>query len=175
MTDTDMDGWDVKIAKDLFLAASQYCTFAENIQAFDPEHVQTYLAKILPLMYLKALLIPDKELEDHSALEQIVTEEQYEILRLEMGNKLSQTDFFSIIDPINGEVVTCSLSEALADLYQEMKNFMWLFSSPKQSSQEAAVWLCRCNFTRHWGAKLLYVLQHLHNLLFTPDCDEAEI
>jgi len=39
---------DDKNAKDLFLAASQYCTFIENISGFSQEEIVDYLLKISP-------------------------------------------------------------------------------------------------------------------------------
>ena len=44
--------------KDLHLVASQFCTFIEKIQPFQQQDAMEYLIKIIPLLYIKGILIP---------------------------------------------------------------------------------------------------------------------
>ena len=155
---------DDKNTKDLFLVASQYCTFIENIAAFSQEDILDYLLKITPLIYLKAALLTDFELEDNTAGEQFVTEEQYELYYLRLKEKLEEIDFFEGFNFEINESVTHSLCEILTDTYQDLKDFLLLYSKNTLAAQENAVWLCRNNFVRNWGKKIAATLPYLHFL-----------
>lgn len=153
-----------KNTKDLFLVASQYCTFIENITTFSQEEIVGYLLKISPLLYLKASLIEEKELEDNAAGEQFVTEEQYEQCYLHLKGKLETMDFFENFNFEANETMSYSLCEILADTYQDLKDFLLLYAKNTLAAQENAVWLCRNNFVQNWGQKILALLPYLHFL-----------
>jgi len=155
---------DDKNTKDLFLVASQYCTFIENISSFSQEDILDYLLKIEPLIYLKSTLIADFELEDNTAGEQFVTEEEYELCYLRLKEKLDSIDFFEGFSFEANESVTYSLCEILTDTYQDLKDFLLLYSKNTLAAQENAVWLCRNNFVRNWGKKIAVLLPYLHFL-----------
>ena len=155
---------DDKNINDLFLVASQYCTFIENSSSFSDEDILDYLQKITPLLYLKANLIADFELEDNAAGEQFVTEEQYELCYLQLREKLETIDFFEGFNFETNETIPYSLCEILTDTYQDLKDFLLLYSKNTLAAQENAVWLCRTNFVRNWGKKIVILLPYLHFL-----------
>jgi len=163
---------DDKNTKDLFLVASQYCTFIENISAFSQEDVLDYLLKITSLLYLKGSLIADFELEDNAAGEQFVTEEQYELCYLHLKEKLEAIDFFEGFNFEENEIAAYSLCEILADSYQDLKDFLLLYSKNTLAAQENALWLCRNHFVRNWGKKILVLLPYLHFLNHKEESDE---
>ena len=163
---------DDKNAKDLFLVASQYCTFIENISGFSREEIVDYLLKISPLIYLKASLIEEKELDDNAAGEQFVTEEQYEQCYFRLKEKLDAVDFFENFHFEENETVPYSLCEILADIYQDLKDFLLLYAKNTLAAQENAVWLCRNNFVRNWGKKMLALLPYLHFLNYGVEAEE---
>jgi len=163
---------DDRNAKDLFLVASQYCIFIENISSFSQEDILDYLLKITPLIYLKAVLIADFELEDNAAGEQFFTEEQYEQCYLRLKEKLDAIDFFESNNLEINENVTYSLCEILTDTYQDLKDFLLLYSKNSLAAQENAVWLCRNNFVRNWGKKIAALLPYLHFLNHGVDQEE---
>ena len=164
-----MDSVEAKNTKELFLVASQFCTFIENIQTFEKEQIIDYLLKISPLMYLKGSLISEIELEDNSACEQFFTEEQYELLYLSLKEKLDEIDFFEFYDWDSNELETKSLSEILADVYQELKDFLLLYNKNTLASQQAALYLLKTNFYHHWGNQITVLLPYLHHLSSPED------
>ena len=166
MTDTN--------AKDLFLVASQYCTFIENVPGFLQEDILDYLLKITPLVYLKTTLIAEFELEDNAAGEQFVTEEQYELCYLRLREKLESVDFFEGFNFETNETMPYSLCEILADTYQDLKDFLLLYSKNTSAAQENALWLCRDNFVRNWGKKIVALLSYLHFLNYGIAEEEDE-
>jgi hypothetical protein len=161
-----------KNTKDLFLVASQYCTFVENISSFSEEDILGYLLKITPLLYLKSSLIADFELEDNAAGEQFVTEEQYELRYLQLKEKLADIDFFEGFDIETNEIRPYSLCEILADTYQDLKDFLLLYAKNTLTTQENAVWLCRNNFVRNWGKKIVMLFPYLHFLNYKSEVEE---
>ena len=165
---------DDKNAKDLFLVASQYCMFIENISSFSQEDILDYLLKITPLLYLKSSLIADFELEDNAAGELFVTEEQYESCYLCLSEKLKAIDFFEGFNFEENETISYSLCEILTDTYQDVKDFLLLYSKKSLAAQENAVWLCRNNFVRNWGKKIAALLPYLHFLNYGVDEVEEE-
>ncbi|MCL2131004.1 MAG: DUF5063 domain-containing protein [Lentimicrobiaceae bacterium] len=165
---------DDKNTKDLFLVASQYCTFIENIASFSEEDVLDYLLKITPLLYLKANLIADFELEDNAAGEQFLTEEQYQLCYLRLREKLESVDFFEGFNFEENETVSYSLCEILTDTYQDLKDFLLLYAKNTLAAQENAVWLCRTHFVQHWGKKITALLPYLHFLNHKTVNEETE-
>lgn len=164
-----MDLVEGKNTKELFLVASQFCTFIENVQTFEKGQIIDYLLKISPLMYLKGSLIPEIELEDNSACEQFFTEEQYELLYLALKEKLTEIDFFEFYNWSLNEVETVSLCEILTDIYQDMKDFLLLYNKNTSTAQKAALFLMRTNFFSHWGKGILILLPYLHYLSYQEE------
>jgi hypothetical protein len=169
-----MDSVEAKNTKELFLVASQFCTFIENIQTFEKDQAVDYLLKISPLMYLKGSLIPEIELEDNSACEQFFTEEQYELLYLSLKEKLAEIDFFEFYNWQLNEVETRSLCEFLTDVYQDMKDFLLLYNKNTLTAQEAALFLLRENFFHRWGKIITIILPYLHQLSYPEDEKDVE-
>ena len=171
MPSSNTETAEAKNTKELFLVASQFCTFIENVQSFEKDQIVDYLLKITPLMYLKGSLIPEIELEDNSACEQFFTEEQYESLYLNLKEKLTEIDFFESYNWQLTEVETQSLCEILADTYQDMKDFLLLYNKNTLSAQEAALFLLRMNFLYRWGKSISALLPYLHHLSY-PEAEE---
>ena len=63
--------------------AAEYCAFLEQIYDKEPERVVDVLSKLLPLVYLKATMLPDGEPEG-LYLEECVTEADYEEVRTQL-------------------------------------------------------------------------------------------
>ena len=166
MATSNIDIIEGKNTKELFLVASQYCTFIDNIHTFEKDQILDYLIKITPLMYIKGGLIPEIEIEDNAACEQFFTEEQYELLYLSLKEKLEEIDFFECYNYPLSEMETKSLCETLSDIYQDMKDFLLLYNKGTFPAQEGALFLLRTNFAERWGRQITVLLPYLHHLVF---------
>jgi hypothetical protein len=173
MTSSNIDKIEEKNAKELYLVASQFCTFIENIHTFEQDQILDYLLKITPLMYLKGSLIPDIELEDTSVCEQFVTEEQYEWLYLKLKEKLMDIEFFESFVWQENETQTYSICEMLSDIYQDMKDFILLYGKNTLATQEGALFMHKQQFIYTWGKHITILLPYLHQLLY-PVEDEMD-
>ena len=75
-------------------------------------------------------------------------------------------------DPADG-LYTGSIAESLADIYQDLKNFIVNYKSGNEEVMNDAVWEVLMNFEEFWGKKLLNVLVAIHTVLYSED-DEKE-
>jgi len=154
---------------DMLTVANEYCLFMENAEDYSREKVFEYLQKLLPLIYLKASLLPVIPVNDENAAEHFVTEEQWENLFNTLSIKFGGDDIYYFIDlheKSHSDPVRASLSENLTDLYQDMKDFVLLYQKPLRSSQENAVRDCRNLFETRFGYRLVNAQQAIHHVVF---------
>lgn len=154
-----------KIAVDIYVAATQFCTFMEHIENFEVAQILDYMLKIMPLLYIKGGLLEMEDIEDTSACEQYVTEEDYELLYLATKRKLEEIDYFEYYNSYVGEVQSASLSEYMADVYQDLKDFVLLYVKNTITAQKAAAYLCSMHFEQGWGLKILTILPYVHSIV----------
>lgn len=108
--------------------ALEYCTFVEaagNTGLFDFVDKAT---KLLPLLYLKASLLPEVESEEETELELSVSEDMYESVRSRIAGLLGERD--SYLETFHADMrysdtpIAAFISENLADVYQDTGNFV---------------------------------------------------
>jgi hypothetical protein len=149
---------------ELLSIANEYIRFIDESSKYDKHTIMSYLQKILPLIYLKSALLPEFTLDDNSADERFVTEEEYELVLLNLMEKFTQkcddTHECSCTDE-GGKV-----AEALADLYQDLKDTVILYSTNKAASQQWAVHNCRAWFIERWGLAVADLLGYFHTCIY---------
>ena len=110
--------------------AAEFCAYVERTNEHSRKDFIETLLKLLPLLYLKALMLPDDERINDDDLEDFVTEDSYEVLRMTIFDLLTDKD--SYLDVFVADMkysdtpVTKSISEDIADIYQDIKNFVCL-------------------------------------------------
>jgi hypothetical protein len=68
----------------------------------------------------------------------------------------------------DGPVLT-SISENMADIYQDLKDFLLLYQTGTVEVMNDAVWECRMNFENFWGQKLVNSLRAIHKFLYSGE------
>ena len=68
--------------------------------------------------------------------------------------------------PYSDTPIAAFISENLADIYQELKDFIENFQIGEAEIMISALIACVEAFAEHWGQKLLNALRALHNLRF---------
>jgi hypothetical protein len=68
------------------------------------------------------------------------------------------------INEMDGPVVS-SLAENMADIYQDMKDFLLLYQTGTKEVMNDALWECRNNFENFWGQKLVNALRAIHKFI----------
>ena len=103
--------------------AAEFCAFLERAERMKRSDFVDTSLKILPLLYLKASMLPKCETIGEEVLETYVTEEIYEILRINlaelMGDKDDYLDVFVQDMVYSDQPIKKSISEDLADIYQD--------------------------------------------------------
>lgn len=158
--------------------ALEYCTFVEsagNTGLFDFVDKAT---KLLPLLYLKASLLPDTDDNEDLEPELTVTEDMYESVRTRIAALLGERD--SYLDTFHPDMqysdtpIAAFISENLADVYQDLGNFISLFRQGNEEVMQGAVSLCRSNFRNYWGQQSLNALKALHVVRYNNEDDIQE-
>lgn len=154
---------------EMFTVANEYCLFMEQNRDFSKEDFLSYLQKICPLIYIKAALLPDVEVTDEEGLEHFVAEEQWEDLFNFIHLKLGEDDLYYFIDhheKTHQDAVKASLAENLTDIYQDLKDFLFLYGKPLKVSRENAVHECKRLFETRFGYRLVNAHSAIHYFLF---------
>jgi hypothetical protein len=57
----------------------------------------------------------------------------------------------------------------MADIYQDMKDFLLLYQTGTGEVMNDAVWECRMNFENFWGQKLVNSLRAIHKFIYSGE------
>ena len=160
--------------------ALNFCALMETSSKLTVFSFTDKIVKILPLLYLKVSLLPPttNEQEDENELEQFITENTYEAIRYRLADLLGEYDtFLETFHPdmqYSDTPVAATISEYLADVYQDLGNFIALFRQDNERVREQALVACAENFRLYWGQKLLNALKALHAVLYNGLDDLTE-
>ena len=159
--------------------AAEYCAFIERANEHNRKEFTDTMLKLLPLLYIKAQLLPEDEPISEDGLEIFVTEDSYEIIRLNLldlfGEADAYLDVFVADMKYSDTPITKSISEDLADIYQDVKNFVTQFQLGINETMHDAILECREHFRLYWGQTLVNTLRALHDLHYNmPDEEEEE-
>ncbi len=153
---------------DFVTAAAQTCLLMEHAGEMEREEMQEQLLRLLPLLYLRTRMLGETELIMDGEMQQFVQEEDYNFVRLGIQQQLGSDDTYLSVLTDNSlytdEPCTASISEDLADIYQELKNMAASFQTGQEEVMNDAVYECRREFEESWGQKLVNALAALHAL-----------
>ena len=158
--------------------AAEFCKYMEQAEGTRrPTFVDTTL-KVLPLLYLKATLLPTCETMGEDLPEHYVTEETYEVLRMTLagilGEKDDYLDVFVEDMKYSDQPITRYISEDLADIYQDIKDFIFVFQLGLNETMHDALAICQENFRLYWGQKLVNTLRALHEARYAQGESEED-
>ena len=158
---------------DMLTVAAEYCISLEKLSSSATSRQQflEQVTKVLPLIYVKASLLPAVDvLSDTDYLPEIVTEEDYEEVRQSVWRLLKADDEYLEVftpDMVYSEgAMTRTISEDLADIYQDLKNFVAVFTDRNEGAMFDAVAKVQDNFRNYWGQRLVNAMRPLHELTY---------
>ena len=158
--------------------AAEFCKFLEQAEGCKRIHFVDTALKILPLLYLKASMMPRCETLGDEAPESYVTEETYEIIRMNLAGILAEKDDYLDVFvsdmKYSDQPITRYISEDLADIYQDIKEFIFVFQLGLNETMNDALAICQENFALYWGQKLVNTLRALHEVRYAAADDEEE-
>lgn len=159
--------------------AAEFCKFLEQAEGTPRRTFVDTSLKLLPLLYLKAAMLPACETIGEESPETYVTEETYEVLRMSladiMGEKDDYLDVFVADMKYSDQPISRNISEDLADIYQDIKDFIFVFRLGLNETMNDALAICQENFVAYWGQKLVNTLRALHEVRYAqPDDDDDD-
>lgn len=158
--------------------AAEYCAFIERSRGADQETFVDTALKILPLLYLKASLIPECEMIGEDDLEVFVTEDDYEYVRRSVAHVLgAQDDYLEVFLPdmaYSDTPIKKCISEDLADIYQDLKDFIGVFQLGLNATMNDSLCVCKEHFAEFWGQRLVNTMRALHDVKYNSKEDEAD-
>ena len=158
--------------------AAEYCGFIERSRGADRKTFVDTALKILPLLYLKASLIPECELIGEEDLEVFVTEDDYEMVRRAIAHVLGpQDDYLEVFHPdmaYSDSPIKKCISEDLADIYQDLKDFICVFQLGMNVTMNDSLYVCKEHFAEFWGQRLVNTMRALHDVKYNTSSDDEE-
>ena len=158
--------------------AAEFCAYIERTNEHTRKEFVSTMLKILPLLYLKAQMLPTEERANDDDLEDFVTEDSYEVLRMTISNLLADKDVYLDVFvedmKYSDTPVSRNISEDIADIYQDIKNFVCLFQTCVNETMHDAIIECNEHFKQYWGQRTVNTLRALHDIAYNTEPDEEE-
>lgn len=159
--------------------AAEYCGFLERCEGMGCTAFVDTLLKLLPLLYLKASLLPEcVAIDEYDSPETFVTEDAYEVLRLTiadvMGAHDDYLDVFLSDMKYSDTPIRRTVSEDLADIWQDICNFVCRFRTGVNATMNDGLVECRDSFASGWGQTLVNTLRALHEVRYGASDDDAD-
>lgn len=146
--------------------AVQLCLYLEQVEGLDKSEFVEKMLCLLPLLYLKARLLPKATEELDGFPERFVSEQEYEDIRQKVAQCMGADDTYLevFVEDMrySDEPITAFVSENIADIYQEVKDLACNYQTRDEAVMNDALVNCLEAFEQHWGQKLLNVLRPLH-------------
>jgi hypothetical protein len=86
-------------------------------------------------------------------------------------------DYLEVFDERMNESdgsVVASLAENMADIYQDLKDFILLYQTGTVEVMNDAICECRMNFENYWGQKLVNGLRAIHKFVYSGEAINEE-
>ena len=151
---------------DFVTVSTEYCKFLEQCVDKSFEDFTRVMRGLLPMVYLKATLLGDVT-EAAGWNEKKLTEEDYNFIRSAvariMGEKDDFLDVFVEDFKYSEHPVLCTISENLADVYQQLRELVEIFREGYEESMQLALYETIEEFKLQWGQKLLNALRAIHD------------
>ena len=158
--------------------AAEFCAYIERSNEHDRKDFVDTLLKLLPLLYIKAQMLPDEEKISDDEQQDFVSEDSYEIVRMTifdlLADKDSYLDVFVSDMKYSDTPVTKSISEDIADIYQDIKNFVSLFQIGINETMHDAIIECNEHFRQYWGQTLVNTMRALHDIRYNTTLDDED-
>lgn len=157
--------------------AAEFCKTLEGAVDMPREVFSRVMRGLLPLLYLKATLLPAVPREDGFNAP-AVTEADYDYVRHGVATLLGADDDYLdvFVEDFKyaDQPVLCTVSESLADAYQSIRNFLEAYRHANGQAMAIAVDEVREDFIGNWGQCVLGALRVLHLLHFEATTQNGE-
>ena len=148
--------------------AGEYCNLIDRVATYSQRDFIDQQLRLLALIYVKTLSLPNVEPIDPEMVEKTVTQEEWDEVHNAVAAKLAKFDRYSeVYDPLAGDDAMTSLSEGFADIFQDLKDYLSLMQMGSPEMMNDAIWECARNFREYWGQRLVNIVRVLHHLIYS--------
>lgn len=157
---------------EMITVATELCVRLENAAQEQTWSFCSDMLKILPLLYVKALVVSEAGVaEAFGDAEKMVTEEDYNYIRSSvaavMGSYDDYLDVFVEDMKYSDTPVRKTVSEDLADIYQDLRNLAGIYKQGFPEAMEAALGETMNGFAHYWGQRIVNVMRALHDVKYS--------
>ena len=152
--------------------ANEYCHILEEAASVDGTALMKVLQKLLPLLYIKALNLPEIESKLDEETEKFVREEDWLLVKDTLTGKFGAANDYIDLNPdqeATEELIYGDMAENLADIYQDVKDFLMVYRVGTIELMNDALWECSETFRLYWGQKLVNTIRAVHLALADPE------
>ena len=152
--------------------ANEYCHFLEEASSVDGKKLLLVLQKLLPLMYMKALYLPAIESKLDEVIEKFVKEEDWQLIKDTLTIKFGAANDYVDVNHDKAsteELLYGDLAENLADIYQDIKDFLMIYRVGTVELMNDALWECKESFRLYWGRTLANTIRAVHFALINSE------
>ncbi len=152
---------------DFVTVSTEYCKYLEQCGGTDTASFTKVMRGLLPMVYLKATLLGN--VPEHDGWnEHKLTEDDYNFVRRTVASVLGDKDDFLDVFvedfKFSERPVLCTVSENLADVYQQLRELVETFRGGYEESMHVALSETLDEFNLQWGQKLLNALRAIHDI-----------
>lgn len=156
---------------DFVKLAADYCLKLEHCREATPRELVKGMLSSLPYLYIKASdLLETAMVESAFSTDPQVTEDDYNFVRNGIYDVLGRYDEYLDVFvedmKYSDKPILRSVSEELADIYQDLRNFLAAYRDGIEEMMAAALWEVLDNFKEYWGQKCVNVMRALHDILY---------
>jgi hypothetical protein len=170
-----MENIKSQVITDFIPVAADFCQLMEQASKKRSGELFSSLQQLLPEIYLKASRLPKPKYCYEEEPKKFVREDDYAAIHDALQQKVELVNGIARMSPgtrpSQHELVSFSLAELLADIYEELKNFIKLYEVDIPQAMNDAVWLCRKSYEQGFGIKLVEALKLLHGVMYNKDTE----
>lgn len=160
------------VTLDFVTISVEFCTYLEKMEVKSRKEWAETILRILPLLYVKATLLPSVEVLNDEIAEVFVSEQDYTLILNHVASVLGEEDVYLDVFvedmKYSDRPVSSFVSEDIADIYQDIRNFVSVYQHGLEEAMVYALNDIAENFRLYWGQKLVNVLRPLHTLVYKP-------
>lgn len=164
----------------------EYCEAVSSAATCTPSRFVATMLKLLPRIYITASdlqpsangLLQD---EEDSWLNPALDEQAYDGIRAGVAALMGEDDvFLEVFEEdmkYSDTPVAASISESLADIYQQLFDFLYTVADSTDEVADSAILAVRSSFREFWSQTLLNVLRAINHLWaagLLPDEEEND-
>ncbi len=161
--------------KEFISTASDFCKLMEQASRMRTGELFNQLQHMLPVVYSKSAKLTKPKYCYEEEPKRFVGEEEYARVHDAIQQKIELYFGITQMSPGTGpsqfEIMSFSMAEGFADLYEQLKNCVKLYNVEIPQAMNDAIWLYYDSFITSLGLKLIESLRSLHQLLYSKSTE----